>query len=220
MAAQEARIVAWASAMGCELVDVFRDEGVSGSRADNRPGLQSAIASACKAGAALVVYSLSRLCRSTRDAISISEKLDKNGADLVSLSERLEFAQQMYLSGSNASAKGASASGKMVFRMLAVLSEFERDQISERTKAALAHKKSLGQRVGQIPFGKKLSADGITLEDDDTEQHVLSVIKRLHLAGYSQRKLVAALNRRGFLTKSGKAWNRNSLRSVLRGLSF
>jgi DNA invertase Pin-like site-specific DNA recombinase len=104
----------------------------------------------------------------------------------------------------------------MIFRMLAVLSEFERDQISERTKAALAHKKSLGQRVGQIPFGKKLSADGITLEDDDTEQHVLSVIKRLHLAGYSQRKLVAALNRRGFLTKSRKAWNRNSLRSVLK----
>ncbi|MEE9311133.1 MAG: recombinase family protein [Planctomycetota bacterium] len=79
------------------------------------------------------VYSLSRLCRSTKDAINISEQLDKSGADLVSLSERLDT---------------TSASGKMIFRMLAVLSEFERDQISERTKAALAHKKSLGQRVG------------------------------------------------------------------------
>ncbi len=101
-----------------------------------------------------------------------------------------------------------------------MLIEFERDEISERIKAALAHKKSLGQRVGQVPFVKKLSADGITLEDDDTEQHVLSVIKRLHLAGYSQRKLVAAVNRRGFLTKSRKAWNRNSLRSILRWLLF
>ncbi|MDC1142332.1 recombinase family protein [Planctomycetota bacterium] len=107
---------------------------------------------------------------------------------------------------------------KMVFRMLAVLSEFERDQISERTKAALAHKKSLGQRVGQIPFGYQLAEDGITLTPDDTEQHVLGIIRRLHSAGYSQRKLVAALNRRGLLTKSGKAWNRNSLRSVLKRL--
>jgi hypothetical protein len=38
----------------------------------------------------------------------------------------------------------------MVFRMLAVLAEFERDQISERTTMALAHKKARGERVGSV----------------------------------------------------------------------
>lgn len=69
---------------------------------------------------------MSRLARSTRDAITTSERLDKAGAALVSLSEKIDT---------------TTAAGKMVFRMLAVLAEFERDQISERTTTAMQHKK-------------------------------------------------------------------------------
>ena len=57
------------------------------------------------------------------DALVISERLERAGADLVSLSEKIDT---------------TTAAGKMVFRMLAVLSEFERDQLSERTAAAMA----------------------------------------------------------------------------------
>ena len=63
------------------------DEGLSGKSAANRPALRAALDQACTGKAALVVYSLSRLARSTRDALSISERLAKAGADLVSLSE-------------------------------------------------------------------------------------------------------------------------------------
>jgi len=46
----------------------------------------------------------------------------------------------------------------MIFRMLAVLAEFERDQISERTKAAMAHLRRQGHRVSRhIPYGFMLS---------------------------------------------------------------
>lgn len=68
--AQRERIRAWCVANEYELVGVYTDAGVSGKRADNRPGLQSALDKACKSGAALVVYSLSRLARSTKDAIT------------------------------------------------------------------------------------------------------------------------------------------------------
>lgn len=110
--AQKAKLAAWCLANDYEL---------SGGRADNRPGLQSAIEEACKTKSALVVYSLSRLARSTKDTIAIDEQLDKAGADLVSLSEKIDT---------------TSAAGKMIFRMLAVMAEFEKDQISERTKMA------------------------------------------------------------------------------------
>lgn len=40
----------------------------------------------------------------------------------------------------------------MMFRMLAVLAEFRRDVISERTTLALAHKK-LGMKYAPVPFG-------------------------------------------------------------------
>lgn len=95
-----------------------------------------------------MVYSLSRLARSTKDAIAIAERLDKAGADLVSLSEKIDT---------------TTAAGKMVFRMLAVLAEFERDLVSERTTAALAHKAGKGERIGEVPFGWTLAADGVTL---------------------------------------------------------
>jgi DNA invertase Pin-like site-specific DNA recombinase len=151
--------------------------------------------------AALVVYSLSRLCRSTRDAINIAERLDKNGADLVSLSEKIDT---------------TSASGRMIFRMLAVLAEFERDQIAERTRAALAHKRAKGEVTGAVPFGYRVADNGTTLLPDATEQRTLRIIGRLLAQGLSQRRIVVELNARGFRTKQGNLWNRNSLRSVLR----
>jgi DNA invertase Pin-like site-specific DNA recombinase len=80
----------------------------------------------------LVFYSLSRLARSTKDAIAISERLSRAGADLVSLSEKIDT---------------TSAAGKMIFRLLAVLAEFERDLISERTKAALSVKREKRERI-------------------------------------------------------------------------
>ena len=114
--AQDSKIRAWCSANDYPL-DALYVETMSAGRADNRPELQKAISHICREKGALVIYSLSRLARSTKDAILISEKLDKAGADLVSLSEKIDT---------------TSAAGKMVFRMLAVLAEFERDQISER----------------------------------------------------------------------------------------
>src|SRR5437868_9776225 len=88
--AQQARIHGWCEVNGYKLVNVHVDAGLSGSRADNRPALQAALGEACHSKAALVVYSLSRLARSTKDAIAISDRLAKSGADLVSLSERID----------------------------------------------------------------------------------------------------------------------------------
>ncbi len=116
----------------------------------------------------LIVYRLSRLARSTKDTIAIGERLDRAGADLVSLSEKLDT---------------TSAAGKMVFRMMAVLAEFERDQVSERTATAMAHKKEKGERVGTIPFGFDLSADGIALTKNPKEQAALELMSLLRESG-------------------------------------
>ena len=59
------RITAWCAANGYELERMYEDSGLSGSRKDNRPGLESCLAHACRAEAALVTYALSRVARST-----------------------------------------------------------------------------------------------------------------------------------------------------------
>ena len=200
--AQRVRIQAWCDANGYRLAAVYTDAGLSGKRADNRPALQQALTAVCeRRGSALIVYSLSRLARSTKDAISIAERLEKSGADLVSLSERIDT---------------TTAAGKMVFRMLAVLAEFERDLISERTAMAMSVKRANGQRVGTVPYGLDLADDGMTLVANDTEQEIIRDIQALRAAGKTFPKIAAELKRRGIVTKSGKpAWQPQTIRRIL-----
>jgi len=148
--AQRSKVAAWCDVMGYELVHTYADAGLSGHSMDKRPGLQQAIDDVCTRGGVLVVYSLSRLARNTRETLELGERFTRAGADIVSLSENIDT---------------TSAAGKMVFRMLAVLAEFERDQISERTTMAMAHKRSQGQRISRhIPYGMQLATDGTHLD--------------------------------------------------------
>lgn len=197
--AQEAKARAWADLNNAESVTVFCDAGISGKRADNRPGLQQALA-AVGPGDALIVYSLSRLARSTKDTITIAETLAKRGADLVSLSEKIDT---------------TTAAGKMVFRMLAVLSEFERDQVSERTRLALGHKRSCGEKTGgDVPYGFRLEAG--KLVPDAGEQKALALIRELHAAGHSLREIARELEERGYTTKTGRLhWHPQSVKQIL-----
>lgn len=199
LSAQRSRIAAWCEANGVTLSATFADEGISGKKASNREGLQAALTSACQTGGILVVYSLSRLARSTRDALDIAERLDRSGADLVSLTEKIDT---------------TSAAGKMVFRMLAVLAEFERDLVSERTKGAMAHKRSRGERIGQIPFGSRLSADGVTLAHDEQEQATLTDLATMRGDGMTWEAIASELNARGIHTKQGKSWTKQTARLI------
>lgn len=119
--AQRDRIHKWAELNEGEVSAVFEDAGISGKDMSNRPGLAAAMLAADK-GTALVTYSISRLARSTVDMLTIARQLEYQGADLVSLSEKIDT---------------TTAAGRMIFRMLAVLAEFERDQTRERTASSL-----------------------------------------------------------------------------------
>jgi site-specific DNA recombinase len=200
--AQHAKITAWSVVTGAELVKVCVDAGISGFKASNRAGLQEALTLACEHKAALVVYSLSRLARSTKDAIAMSERLDKAGADLVSLSERIDT---------------TSAAGKMIFRMLAVLAEFERDQISERTKTAMQHMRTQNQRIGTVPYGFDLKSDGCTLTPNTLEQTAIVLISNLHTQGRSLRQIARELEQHGIVTKTGlRSWTPKAINLILK----
>ncbi len=199
--AQRERIEGWATANGLTLAACYVDAGLSGGRADNRPGLQAALVDACKRRAPLVVYSLSRVARSTRDALTIAERLEKSGADLVSLSEAIDT---------------TSAAGKMVFRMLAVLAEFERDLCSERTTSALAFKRRQGLRIsGKIPYGYRL--EGKDLVEVPAEQEAIRLILEWRARGISLRAIAAELEARQVTRQNGStSWPSNVVLMIAR----
>ena len=195
---QRAKVRAWASLNDAQLVAEYADEGLSGKRAD-RPGLMAAIAHAKREGAALVVYSLSRLSRSTLDTLQLTADLERAGCDLVSLSEKLDT---------------STPAGRVVFRVLAVLGEFEREQVAERTRGAILHLKAKGQRYGAVPHGFR--DDGGQLVKDEREGEVVRLVQSLRARGLSLRKISDELAKRGAFNRQGRPFHPESLASMLR----
>ena len=193
LAAQRASARKYCDLHGLHLAHIHADEGLSGKRADNRPGLQDAIQAACSDRGILVVHSLSRLARSTRDAIDIADQLAKAGADLVSISEKIDTTNGM---------------GRFFFTTIAALAQLERDLISERTAAAMAYKRSRRERVsGKIPLGYDLADDGVQLVVNRAEQRVVRRILKLHRDGLSSRQIIERLERAGTAPKNGGRWH-------------
>ncbi|OFW63863.1 MAG: hypothetical protein A2Y74_01485 [Actinobacteria bacterium RBG_13_63_9] len=197
--AQKARIQSWAESHGYELRACEVDAGLSGGRADNRPALQRALDWACLEKGVLIVYSLSRLARSTRDALDIAERLHKAGANLVSLSESIDT---------------TTAMGRFFFTVLAALAALERDLISERTSMAMRHKASRGEYTGgEAPFGWMLNGDTLTIHPD--EQRTIGMIRFMRERGDGPASIARQLNAEHVPCCRGRAWHAKSVARVL-----
>jgi len=144
--AQEAKIRAMATVQGTELLEVVVDGGES-AMSLNRPGLQR-ILELVTAGKieAVIVAKLDRLTRSVKDLCGLLELFEKRKVARISVAESLDT---------------GSAAGRLVITIMGAVSQWEREAIGERTRDALRHKRAQGQRVGNIEFGFRLSADGL-----------------------------------------------------------
>jgi len=119
----------------------------------------------------------------------------------VSLSERIDT---------------TTASGKMVFRMLAVLAEFERDLVAERTSTAMQHKRARSEYTGgHTPYGWRINGDGNTLVPHEDEQRVLRTARDLRAAGRSLRGIATELAAAGHTQRNGKAWHPQTIKKAL-----
>ncbi|MCE7872405.1 recombinase family protein [bacterium CPR1] len=110
------------------------EDTVSG-RLDARPGLEAAL-KALRPGDSLVVWKLDRLGRSLHHLVNTVHELTRRGIGL------------RVLTGQGASIDTTRPEGKLVFGIFAALAEFERELISERTKAGLASARARGRKGG------------------------------------------------------------------------
>ncbi len=195
--AQKAKIAAWCVMNDYELLNIFVDAGISGKSMENREGLQNAL-SQVKKNMALVVYSLSRLARSTKDCITIGETLKKKGSDLVSLTEKIDT---------------SSAMGEFFFTLIAALGQMERKQIAERTKAVLAHKKAQGEKYAPVPFGYlEVNKRLVKVE---SESRIVADILTKRRAGNTLVQIATELNDLGIKGKNGGKWYASTVKYLI-----
>ena len=98
----------------------------------------------------IVVESLSRLARNTRDLIDITDQLNKNEIHLISLKESID---------------ATTPSGRAMMKMFSVFADFEREIIVERTKEGLASARARGHVEGRPAINKETVANAIKLYD-------------------------------------------------------
>ena len=198
LAAQRAKITAWCELNDYELIAIYEDAGISGKTVSKRPQLQAALAE-MKKGMALVVYSLSRLARSTKNCIEIADELKATGSDLVSLTEKIDT---------------SSAMGEFFFTLIAALGQMERKVIGERTKAALAHKKAIGEKYAPVPFGYE--EINKRLEVVKHEADLVAEIFSKRASGETLQSIALALNEQGVIGKQGGKWYASSVSCILK----
>lgn len=133
-------------AAGCEEI---LEEKLSGKNTD-RPMLQ-VLFDRLAPGDIVVVCELARLSRSTKDLISLSEILKEKKVELISLKDK--------------EIDTTTATGKLMFGMLSVISEFERDLIRERTLEGLRSARARGRVGGRPKKAEKAIERAISLYD-------------------------------------------------------
>ncbi|MBX3205490.1 MAG: recombinase family protein [Labilithrix sp.] len=200
--AQRAAVEAWAAREGVSVVAWHVDAGVSGASAiEARPALCAALAALREHGAgALVVAKRDRVARDVVIAATVERAAVHAGARLVS---------------ADGTGNGDSPADAFMRTVIDGAAAYERGLIRDRTKAALAAKIAKGERVGEVPYGFRLGADGVRLEADPAEQGVLVAVRELRAAGLSQRAIVTALATRGLASRAGRPFRQTQVARML-----
>ena len=116
-------------------VDFIYNEKMTGTKR-NRPELEKLLERLTE-GDTVVVESLSRLGRSTKDLIWLMETFNSKGVNLVSLKESIDT---------------TTSTGKLLFTLMSALAQFERDVLADRTREGLAAARARGRKGGRKPI--------------------------------------------------------------------
>ena len=198
---QRAKIEAYCSVYDIELVSVQVDAGLSAKNLD-RPGLQTALGMLKRGEVdALIVAKLDRLTRRTRDLLDLVDRYFANGNRvLLSVHEKIDT---------------SSAAGRMILTVLGALAQFEREQLADRVRGAMAHLKAQGKYTGGIPFGYALAPDGENLIEHDDEQAVIREVRALRATGMSLRGIAGTLAERGILSRVGRPFVASTIATMI-----
>lgn len=205
LAAQRAKVMAYAELYDLDVVAVIEDAGASAKTLD-RPGLQKALTMLDQGAAdGILVAKLDRLIRDVRGLLTLVDRYFRDRYSLFSVAEQIDV---------------RSAAGRMTLNLLAVISQWEREIIGERTAEALAHLKAQGVQLGGEALGwtRSPTTAGRGRQRVEVVQDEVETVHRiveLREAGHSYRAIAATLSAEGRRTKRGGRWHASTVKRVV-----
>jgi DNA invertase Pin-like site-specific DNA recombinase len=184
---QERELKAVAEGAGWEIVEVYRDVGISGAKGrDRRPAFDALCKDAARRKFDLIMaWSVDRLGRSLQDLVGFLSDIHASKVDL--------FLQQQ---GIDTTTPG----GKALFQMMGVFAEFERAMIRERVNAGLARVKATGKTKTGRPLGRprldRTVEDAISRHLDSGKEGIRKTARRFGVGTGTVQRIQDELFRR------------------------
>lgn len=183
------------------LVDIYADEGITGTSAQKRPDFQRMLAD-CRKGRIdkVLVKSISRFARNTKDCLEITRELKALGISVVFEEQNIDT---------------SAVSGEMLTAIFAACAQAESESISKNMRWSYQKRMQSGTFIPPyLPYGYIRSGDSIALEPDQAK--VVRRIFREYLSGISTEDIAKALREEKVPCKNGKcAWDSTSIRYIL-----
>ncbi|MDF9825750.1 site-specific DNA recombinase [Breznakia sp. PF5-3] len=182
---QMSKINAYLSLFDYELENItyYIDEGIS-AKDMKRKRLQALLKEVENGNIDLVIiYKLDRLSRSVIDVYKIIELLNNNNCNLIAVMDQLDI---------------SSANGRMMVGMLAIISQWERETISERTNDGMIQmaKQGLFPRGGKPPFGY-IRGENNKLEINEEEAILIRTAFKMACDGCNMSEIQRYLSDKG-----------------------
>jgi len=194
---------------GIEILQMFSDEGVSGSL-EHRPGL------------AKLLYELEH--NPNIEGIII-HKLDRLARDIVIQENLIKTFQNLgkrIISTLEPDLDSNDATRKMIRQMLGVIAEYEKALITLRLSAGRISKASTGGFAGGgVPLGYSVNKETHSLIINEKE--AATVKKIWYLKRYKQlsyEKIAKTLNEENITTKTGKRWSAQAVFYIMKNPTY
>lgn len=194
---QKERLEAFCKFKGYEIVDYYKDAGISAKTGNHRPEFER-LKDDIKAKRinTIVALKLDRITRSIYDWENLMTFLDENNA---------------YLDCVNDEINTTSANGKMISRLLMSVSQNEIERTSERTKVGMAGAIKNGHIPHKVPLGYK-HEDRKLVIDYSTKDIVVRIFE-LYYNGLSYKKISNLFNEEKVLGRDN--WRDSTIVTIL-----
>lgn len=207
-ASQRRAIEAWADREGVAIDAVAVDETPATTPIAERPGLLTAYRAIRERGAKiLVAASADRFAEDALVGWLIERAALTYGATVHTADG----------SRGPAPAPEQQADASFTRGAIDLARAYQRVVTGARIRAALAAKRARGERIGTVPYGYRLAADGVHTVEDEGEQTVIVAVHELSARGLSQRAIAAELGARGVVGRTGAPLRQTQIAKILRG---
>ncbi|TCC94977.1 recombinase family protein [Pedobacter hiemivivus] len=181
--------------------EVYRLEAVSGKSVMDHPEAQRMLKDLRSGRITGLIFSkLARLARNTKELLEFGDIFRKANADMVSLAEQIDT---------------SSPAGRLLFTILAALSEWEREEISSRVLASVPIRARMGKPLGgQASFGYKWQDKILMI--DQKEAPVRKLMYEIFLECQRKKTTSDRLNSLGYRTRNGARFSDTTVDRLLR----